>query len=337
VYWGYIARKVLSSILTLFLIVILIFVLARVIPGDPVRNALWDSSEQQIQMFRHELALDRPLLDQFYLFVRGLLLEGKLGLSLRSFQDVSLDLYARLPATLELVIIGVAIAVLIGVPLGVTSANNRNKPVDFLVRAFSVAGVTLPNFMVGIALQLAFAFSLRLLPVFGRYDPYLAPPTHVTGLYLLDSLLTLNPVAFATSLKYILLPAIVLSLAPLAQLTRIVRSSMLEETTKDYVVSARANGLPEILVTYKYMLKRAFSATLTQIGVIVGVLLGGSFVIETVFSWPGISYYGVQAILYKDFNAIVGVTIIVGFAFVLINAIVDSIYLYLDPRTRFQE
>ena len=322
-------------VLVLFGISLLIFFLARVMPGDPARLALGpEATQEQVQALRHRLGLDRPLYTQYYVFVKGLL-KGELGMSLVTKRDVSKDLIQRLPATLELVVVAMAIAVLAGIPLGVLSALHKDRTIDQLSRIFAFAGVSLPRFWIGIMFQIAFAYSLGLLPITGRITG--DPPAHITGLYLLDSLLTRDFPAFMDSFKHILLPSITLSLSPLAQITRLIRASMIEQLRKDYTVVSRIIGMPENLNIYKYMLKNAFTATLTVIGLLFGWMIGNAFVVEQVFSWPGMARYGVNSVLRNDFNAVVGVTLVIGVGYVLINFIVDLLYGYLDPRIRLKK
>jgi len=331
----YSVKRLAYMVLVLFGISLLIFFLARVMPGDPARLALGpEANKEQVQALRHRLGLDRPLPIQYYLFLKGLS-KGELGMSLITKRDVSKDLFQRLPATLELVVAAMAIAVLAGIPLGVLSALHKDRTIDQLSRMFAFAGVSLPRFWIGIMFQIAFAYSLGLLPITGRITG--DPPTHITGLYLLDSLLTRDFPAFMDSFKHILLPSITLSLSPLAQITRLIRASMIEQLRKDYTVVSRIIGMPENLNIYKYMLKNAFTATLTVIGLLFGWMIGNAFVVEQVFSWPGMARYGVNSVLRNDFNAVVGVTLVIGVGYVLINFIVDLLYGYLDPRIRLKK
>jgi peptide/nickel transport system permease protein len=331
----YLLRRVAYMVLVLFGISLLIFFLARVIPGDPARLALGpEAPEEHVEHLRRLLGLDQPLYVQYYRFVKGLF-QGKLGISLITRRDVSKDLLERFPATFELVSVAMLIAVLGGVPLGVISALHKDKIIDYFSRIFAFAGVSFPRFWIGIMLQLTLAYTLGLLPIAGRIST--DPPSHITGLYLVDSLLTRNFPAFLDSLKHILLPAITLSLSPLAQITRLIRANMIEQLRKDYTIVARTIGMPENLNVYKYMLKNAFTSTLTLIGLITVWMLGYAFLVEQVFAWPGMARYGVNSVLRKDFNAVVGVTLVIGLGYVVINFIVDLLYGYLDPRIRLKK
>jgi len=331
----YSVKRLAYMVLVLFGISLLIFFLARVMPGDPARLALGpEANKEQVQALRHRLGLDQPLTIQYYLFLKGLF-KGELGMSLITKRDVSKDLFQRLPATLELVLAAMAIAILGGIPLGVLSALHKDRTIDQLSRIFAFAGVSLPRFWIGIMLQIALAYSLGLLPITGRITG--DPPAHITGLYLLDSLVTRDFPAFMDSFRHILLPSITLSLSPLAQITRLIRASMIEQLRKDYTVVSRIIGMPENLNIYKYMLKNAFTATLTVIGLLFGWMIGNAFVVEQVFSWPGMARYGVNSVLRNDFNAVVGVTLVIGVGYVFINFIVDLLYGYLDPRIRLKK
>lgn len=328
----FIIKRTLQMIPVLIGLSILIFTLSRVMPGDPVRLALGpEASEAQIEKMRDKLGLDDPLPIQYLNYMKGVF-QGDLGESLRTNRNVADDLKDKLPATFELTTVAMLIAILIGVPLGVVSAVRKDKWEDHITRVIALSGVALPRFWLGILLQIVFAYWFSLLPTVGRGD---IVPTTITGMRLFDSLITFNFPAFINSFKHIILPAFTLSLATLAQIMRLTRSNMIDQVSKDYTLAAKAYGLPKRMVVYKYMLKNAFTSTLTIIGLTYGFLLGNAFLVEAVFSWPGMAQYGIQAVIYKDFNAIVGVTMVVGIAFAVGNLIVDILYGYLDPRIKY--
>jgi len=328
----FLVRRILHMIPVLIGLSLLIFVVSRVMPGDPVRLALGpEATIEQIEQLRHEMGLDRPLHIQYLNYLEGVA-EGNLGRSLRTQRDVAKDLAERFPATLELTTVAMGFAMLLGVPLGVAAAMKKDRLEDQASRVVALSGVALPRFWLGILLQLLFAYYLGWLPTIGRAA---SPPEMVTGLYLLDSILTWNWPAFWDSLTHIALPAFTLSLATLAQIMRLTRANMIDQMRQDYTLAARAYGLPQSLITYKYMLKNAFTSTLTIIGLTYGFLLGNAFLVETVFSWPGMAQYGTQAVIYKDFNAVVAVTMVVGIAYVSVNLLVDILYGYLDPRIKY--
>lgn len=333
----FLIKRLLLMIGVLIGLSMFIFLLARVMPGDPARLALGpEATQEQIQQLRHDLGLDQPIYIQYQMFVKGLL-KGQLGMSLETRRDVSKDLFQRFPASFELVSVAITIAVLLGVPLGIISALRKDRVIDHFSRLFAFAGISAPRFWSGIMFQLFFALSLGLLPLAGRIGIGSEPPTDITGLYLIDSLITLNFSAFTESLRHIILPAITLSLSPLGQVSRLIRASMIEQLNKDYTIVSRTIGLPEDLNIYKYMLKNAFTSTLTVTGLLVGWMIGSAFVVEQVFAWPGMARYGVNAVIRKDFNAIVGVVLVIGLGYLLINFLVDLLYGLLDPRIRLKK
>jgi len=336
-YVDYLVRRALQSIPVVFGLSVLIFVISRVIPGDPVRLALGpEASQRQVETLRAQMGLDQPLPLQYVDWLAGVL-QGDWGMSLRTNNNVFSDIVARLPATFELVVVTLFFAVLFAIPFGVVAGTNKDRWQDHLSRITALFGVSMPRFWVAIVLQIIFVVSLGLLPLSGRLSDGVAPPPSVTQLYLVDSLLAGQFGTFVDAATHLILPAFALGLATLAQVMRLIRSDMIDEQRKDYVLAARSYGLPNNLIEYKYMLRNAFTSSLTVIGLAFGFLLGNAFLVEIVFAWPGMARYGVQAILYQDFNAIVGVTIVVGVGFVSANFVVDLLYGYLDPRVRLEE
>jgi peptide/nickel transport system permease protein len=328
----YLFRRTLHLLPVLLGLSVLIFIVSRVIPGDPVRLALGtEATEDQVQQLRRQTGLDRPLAVQYLTYIAGVL-RGDFGYSLRTHRNVTKDLVDFFPATLELTTVAMAIAVVLGVPLGILAAVRKDRGADHLSRVLALIGVALPRFWLAILMQLAFAYHLRLLPTIGRGP---APPTSVTGLYLLDSLLGLDLPAFWISLQHLAMPAFALSVGTLAQVMRLIRAGMIEEMRRDYALAARSYGLPPNLIIYKYLLKNAFTATLTILGLSYGFLLGNAFLVETVFAWPGLAFYGVDALRFKDFNGVIAVTLVVGAAYAVVNLITDILYGYFDPRIRY--
>lgn len=335
-YRGYLIRRTASIIPVFFGVSMLIFVLARVIPGAPARQALGPrATDESVQQLRENLGLDEPVWVQYYNYMSGLL-RGDMGQSLTTGQNVLNDLIEFFPATFELTTIAMLVAILFGVPLGVYAGQNKDQFGDNVSRGFSFFAVSLPRFWAGILLQLLIAFHLGLLPSTGRIADGIVLPVEVTGLLLIDSTLAWNVPAFVSASKHLVLPAVTLALAPMADIARLTRSSFIEEFNQDYVEGLRTHGLPEKLIAYKYVLKKSFASTLTIIGLDYGALLGSAFLVEIVFAWPGMARYGVQAILQTDINAIVGVTLVVSLGFLLANLLVDILYGYFDPRVRFR-
>jgi len=329
----YLVRRILHLIPVLLGLSVLIFVVSRVIPGDPLRLALGtEATEEQVQQLRQQTGLDRPLVVQYITYMAGVL-RGDFGYSLRTHRNVTKDLLDFFPATLELTTVAMGIAVVIGMPLGILAAVRKDEAADHFSRVLALIGVALPRFWLAILLQLAFAYHLRLLPTIGRGP---APPTEITGLYLVDSLLAVDLQAFWVSFKHVAMPAFALSVGTLAQVMRLIRAGMIEEMRRDYALSARSYGLPANLIIYKYLLKNAFTATLTILGLSYGFLLGNAFLVETVFAWPGLAFYGVDALRFKDFNGVIAVTLVIGMTYAVVNLITDILYGYFDPRIRYE-
>lgn len=332
-FWIYLVRRVLHIVPAVLGLSVLIFVLSRIVPGDPARLALGpDATQEQVEQLRHEMGLDKPVVVQYLRYMGGVF-RGDFGFSLRTRRNVAQDIKEFLPATVELTTVAMLFAIALGVPLGVLSAVRKDRAEDHFSRILALVGVALPRFWLAILLQLLFAYYLGILPTIGRGP---APPVHATGFFLVDSIVALDVRAFLTGFKHLILPAFALSVGSLAQITRLVRANMIEEMRRDYVLAARSYGLPEGVVIYKYALKNAFSSALTVIGISYGFLLGNAFLVETVFAWPGLAFYGVDSLLFKDVNAVVGVTIIIGVAFAVVNLLVDIAYGYLDPRIRYE-
>lgn len=335
--YDYIIRRFLQAIPVLIGLSILIFALTRIIPGDPVRLALGPAvPEEQIEALRREMGLDQPIYVQYWDWLTGVL-QGDWGHALRTDGDVYSDIMSRLPATLELVTVTMIFAVVIAIPLGVIAGTNKDKIPDHLARLIALFGVSMPGFWVAIVLQVVFAGFLSLFPLTGRLSRDLEAPPEVTRLYLIDSLLAGQFNVFLDAAHHLILPALALSFGTVATVSRLIRSDMIEESRKDYTTAARAYGLPENLIHYKYMLKNAFTSSLTILGLAFAFLLGNAFLIEIVFAWPGMARYGVQAITFLDFNAIIGVVMVVGVAFLIVNLVVDLLYGWLDPRVTMEE
>ena len=331
----YLLRRLLLFIPSLFCVMVLIFLLVRMLPGDPARLALGpDAPMSQIIALRHSLGLDKPIHIQFLIFLENLI-HGKMGLSLLTNRDVYQDITQFYPASLELALISMSIAIVIGIPLGIVSGIKQNKWIDHLSRMVSLFGVSIPRFWLAIMLVLIFSFYMKIIPISGRIGSGIPPPAHITGLYLMDSLITLNIPAFVSSLKHIILPAISLSVSPLAQIVRLLRAGIIEHKGAPHVMMMKANGMPENLINRKYLFKISFIPVLSIIGLLFASIIAMSFVVETVFSWPGIGRYGSNAVLYADFNAIVGVTIAAGVTFIIVNFVVDMFYGYFDPRIKY--
>ena len=334
--WRYAARRVLLILPVVVGLSILTFAIARMLPGDPVQLAAGpQASTAEIEALRTELGLDRPIVTQYWTYATGLL-HGDWGESILTRRAVADDLRIYLPASLELVIAAMGLAILFGVPIGMAAAAYRDRWPDYVSRVFALGAISMPRFFLALLLQLAFAMVLGWLPLSGRFPLTLDPPPILTGFLLIDALAAGQWGAFGIALEHMLMPAFAMSLSPLATITRMMRASMLEILQQDYVLAARALGLSERRILFKYVLKNAMSATLTVIGLYFGWLLAGTVLVETVFDWPGIGLYATKAILTQDFQPIVGVTLVIGLLFVTVNLLVDLAYGFLNPKVRYQ-
>lgn len=331
----FLIRRVVLIVVVLLGLSVLTFTVARVIPADPVRLAAGPrASDEQIAELREQFGYNQPLYQQYLDYMLALS-QGNWGRSVVLQRDVGPDLSRYFPATLELVLVSLLIAVSLGIPLGLISATYRDRWPDQLARLFSLGGVSLPSFWLAIVLQLTLAFAVSWIPVSGRFDRVAVTPQPITGLYTIDALLTLNFEAFTMALRYLFLPSLCLSLSALATVARTVRADTLEILGMDYIRTARAIGIPEAAIILKYTLKNASLNTLTQIGLFFGYTLTGSVLVENIFSWPGIGNYAVSAALTKDFVPLLGVTLLTGFAIVMANLLTDLLYAALDPRIRY--
>ena len=326
----YILKRALYFAPTLLGLLILVFLISRVIPADPAALVAGEmATAEQVKAIRHELGFDQPLYVQLGFYLKQLA-RGDLGKSLYSGRRVSRDLIERFPATLELTLVAMLISVFVGMPLGIVSALKRNSLIDHVLRGFTVSGLAIASFWLGIMLQLLISMWLGLTPLGARIG--VSGPRSITGLYILDSLLTLNGTALLSSILHIALPSITLAFSALATITRFIRSGVLDVIQKDFILYERAMGLPPKIVIYKYLLRNAVISTITQIGLLFGLLLAGAVVIETVFDWPGLGLYAYQSIILSDYQAILGVTLLAGFVYVSVNLIVDVVLTLIDPR-----
>lgn len=331
----YILKRLILMVFTLFGLLTIVFVISRIAPGDPARLAAGpDATEEMVEVVRKEYGLDQPLLIQYGRYLKGLV-TGNLGRSLRTRHPVLEDLFRFFPATLELTLVSISFAIILGIPLGVLSAVYKDRWLDHITRFFSVSGVALPMFWLGLMLQLVLSLQYDLLPLGGRLAMMVEPPKAITRLLLVDSLLTGNFRAFGSAFTHILLPAFVLSFPALASIIRLNRADMLEILHRDFILNEQAHGISKTLIIGKYALKNALIPTTTMIGLRYGWMLGGTLLIETVFDWPGIGLYAVQSAVFSDFQPLIGVTLLVGLNFMLANLLVDLVYGLLDPRVRY--
>jgi peptide/nickel transport system permease protein len=327
-----VARRIMWMPPTLFGLVLIVFAISHVIPSDPARVMAGENAPaEQVQVLRHKYGLDLPLPQQFLRYV-GDTATGNMGTSLFTQRPVAEDLWSRLPATLELALYAMVIAVVAGVPLGVVAAVRRNSLLDHVVRVATITGLAMAAFWLAILLQLLFSMWLGLTPVQGRIDGW--GPDPITGFYTIDAMLRGDWETLGQSLRYLALPMLTLALPAMATIVRFTRAGVLNVMSSNFVFYQTAMGLPRRRVVWKYILRSALIGTLTQIGLIFGNLIAGAVVVETVFDWPGLGSFAVNSILQSDYNAIMGFTLFVGVVFILVNLLVDIAQAVLDPRGR---
>jgi len=332
--FAYLLRRFALAGLMLFGLICLTFIIANVAPSDPaVLAAGPDAGRSQIEQARREYGLDKPLPEQFLRYVTDLA-RGDFGRSIATGRPVGSDLARYFPATLELCVLAMAIGLVVGISLGMLSALFKDQWLDHITRIFAVSGIALPPFWFGLLLQLGFAVWLGWLPTSGRIGVSTDPGDPITGMLLIDALLRGDGALFWQGLSYILLPALVLSLPCLASILRVNRSEMVESLRADYITSARAHGVAPWRLVTVHALKNAMLPTLAIIGLRWGWMMSSTVLVETVFDWPGIGLYAVSSAIAGDFKPVMGVTLIVGLNFMLVNLVVDLLYGVLDPRLR---
>ncbi len=335
--WSYFLRRLFGLVPVLFGITLLVFLFLKLIPGDPAVAILGErGTPEQVEALREKLGLNRPLPEQYLAFVHRVL-TGDLGVSAVSTIPVGKELKRRWPATFELSLSAILVAVLLGIPAGILAAIRKNTLWDNLSMGFSLIGVSMPVFWLGLLLIYLFAVHLHWLPTGGRLSTEAGIGFQpITGFYALDALLRGDLRLLADVLAHLILPALTLGTIPLAILARITRSAMLEVLSQDYVRTARAKGLAERRVILKHAFKNALLPVVTVVGLQFGTLLGGAILTETIFSWPGIGSYIYEGILNRDYPVVQSGVLVVALTFVLINLLVDLSYALLDPRIQYR-
>jgi peptide/nickel transport system permease protein len=335
----YIAKRLVMAIFVLISVSIVTFIIARVVPSNPA--AAWvgpHPTKEQIEKATIELGLDQPLYTQYLRYMEGIV-RGDLGTSVTTRQPILTDIKTFLPATLELVLAGMLIAIVVGIPLGVLSGANKGSLLDHLTRLVSIAGVSMPAFLLGLLLQMFFFRKLGLLPLGARLSTEVSlanPIETVTGMYIIDSALTGNWVAFQDASKHILLPALALATYPIGLAIRMTRSTMIEVLNEKYIQAARISGIQERTILFILALKNAIVPTLNALGLAFVYSLTGAILIEVIFSWPGLGNYVTNAVLSVDFPVIVSVTLIMTVFYILINLFLDILQAMIDPRVTLQ-
>ncbi|MFP7222966.1 ABC transporter permease [Priestia filamentosa] len=332
----YIIRRLLMLVPVLVGLSLIVFFMIRAIPGNPAQVILGQlATKDAIDSLTKELGLNEPWYTQYFHYI-GNLLTGDLGESLRTKNPISEELWPYLTATLELSLVAIIIAIVVGVNAGIISAWFQNSWFDYIAMLLALIGVSMPIFWLGLMEQWLFAIQWDLLPTAGRED-IRNPIDSITGLYIFDTLVQGKWDQFAVVIKHLALPSVALATIPMAIIARITRSSMLEVMRSDFIRTARAKGLRMFWVVYRHSLKNAVIPILTVIGLQFGVLLGGAILTETIFSWPGIGRYIYEAIGYRDYPVIQSGILIIALLFVCINLVVDLLYTVIDPRIKYNK
>ncbi len=333
----YVLRRLLFTAILLFGVTIMVFLISHLVPSDPVSTNLSQSAlsdPEIVAAYREKWGLDKPLYEQYFIYLKGLL-KGDLGTSIRTNRPVLEDLATYFPATLELSIAAMIVAVIFGIIFGILSAIYRNKWIDQIVRAISVAGVSIPSFWFALLMLYVFFYKFGLFPGPGRVGSRTIAPTGGTGLYILDALVSGNSALFSDALSHIILPSIVLGFFTMGLITRQTRSNLLEVMSMDYIRTAKAKGLSRAQIVRKHALGNAIIPVITVAGMGFCNLLGGMVFVEKIFAWPGIGQYAYLSATTLDFPAICGVSLLIAVNYVVINLVIDLLYGIIDPRVRY--
>jgi peptide/nickel transport system permease protein len=315
---------------TLVGLLLIVFTVSHIIPANPAVVLAGEGATQaQIDAIKEKFGLDQPLPVQFWRYLKSVV-SGDFGTSLYTQRPIAEDLLTRVPATLELTLITIVIAALLGIPLGVIAAARRNSFIDHALRFFTVSGLAIASFWLAILFQLLFAMKLGWTPLQGRADGW--GPDPVTGFFVIDAIIQGDWEIFSDVVAHLVLPVMTLAFPAMATIVRFTRAGVLDAINSNYVLYEQAMGLPQRVIVWKYVLRNALIGTVTQIGLIFGILLAGAVVVESVFDWPGLGLYAVNSILRSDYNGIMGFTLITGTIFILVNLLVDILHGTIDPR-----
>jgi peptide/nickel transport system permease protein len=334
----YVLARAIGTLLMAVAVTLPTFLIIHFVPADPVQAQLGDmasANPEIVQAFRDRWGLDRPLWEQYAIFLQGLT-RGDLGESIATRRPVLDDIRDYAPATFELATVAAILAALVGLPLGVLAAIKRDTWIDYLARVVSLIGLSTPTFWLAFIVLALFYGGLKIAPAPGQLDPGAVPPAHVTGLFLVDSLLAGDLETFRSALAHLILPASVLAASIIGIIVRTTRASMLEALSQDYIRVAHAKGLPGYTVVFRHALRNALIPVLTLGGIAYAQLLSGAVMTETIFSWPGLGRYAFQSAVALDFPAILGITLLVAMIYLLINFLVDLSYAIIDPRVARQ-
>jgi ABC-type dipeptide/oligopeptide/nickel transport system permease component len=332
-----ILKRLLGAIPNILGVIVVTFLLTRALPGDPAAFFAGPAGNAEaVEEIREKLGLNRSMLVQFGYYARDLA-RGDWGVSLSTGQPVLSELAARLPASLELTLAGLLLAVVIAIPLGVLAATRPGSWIDHLCRGIATAGVSLPTFFTGMLLAYIFYFLLGWSPApLGRLDPYLTAPPTVTGFYLIDAALIGDWPVFRGAFKQLILPAVTLGLFVLAPLARMTRASMLGVLSADFIRTARASGLSSRTVVFGYAFRNALLPVMTTLGMVFSFLLGSNVLVEKVFAWPGIGSFAIEALVSSDYAPVQGFVLAMALLYVLLNLTIDIAYGLIDPRVRLE-
>ena len=332
-----ILKRLLGAIPNLIGVVVVTFLLTRALPGDPAAFFAGASgTAEAVEEIRKKLGLDKSLPEQFIVYVRDLA-RGDWGMSHATGQSVLTELTTRLPASLELTLAALFLAVIVAIPLGILAATRPGSWIDHLCRGIATAGVSLPTFFTGLLLAYVFYFLLGWAPApLGRLDPYLSAPAQVTGFYLIDSLIARDFAVFVGALKQLILPTVTLALFVLAPLARMTRASMLGVLSADFIRTARASGLAPRTVLFSYAFRNALLPVMTTLGMVFSFLLGSNVLVEKVFAWPGIGSFAIEALVASDYAPVQGFVLSMALLYVLLNLSIDIAYGFVDPRMKIE-
>ena len=332
----YVVKRLLMLIPVLLGASILVFVLIHIAPGEPAQTMVGEwASEEMIHKIRERYGLDKPLPVQYIIWLKHVILEFDLGRSIVSKELVSIEIMERFPNTVELTLVAMVMAIVLGGIAGIISASRQYSVMDYSTMVGALFGVSMPVLWLGIMLMMIFGVYLRWLPIGGRIS-MMVSIQKITGFYMLDAVMTGNWEALWSLIRHLILPATALSTIPMATIARITRSSMLEILRQDFIRTQRAKGLSEKIVIYKHAVRNALIPVVTVIGLSFGRLLTGALLTETVFAWPGLGRYVITSINFRDYPAVQGCVLFFAFMFVIVNLLTDLLYVYIDPRIHYK-
>ncbi|WP_127754812.1 ABC transporter permease [Devosia sp. 1566] len=332
----FVVRRLAVGVLLCVGVTLVSFTLTQVVPGDPVAASLGEhaaADPDTVAAFRQRFGLDKPLPEQYLIYVRNLV-QGNFGESLQTRRPVAEDLAKYMSATIELSVVAMTIAMVVGISLGILAAVHRDHWPDQLIRIISLAGVSVPTFWLSLVCLYVFFFQLGWSPGVGRLPPGASSSVSITGLNTIDALFTANWKLLGQALSHLALPALVLAVYTLGAITRFTRAAVIDALQQDFVRSARAKGLPERIVVMRHVLRPALAAIITVSGMAFGRMLGGAVLVESVFSWPGLGEYAYRSAVALDLRAIMGVSLVIAAIYILVNLLVDVLYAVVDPRIR---